>query len=172
MNQYGTRARRYWQEYRPASYAAIEDPEAFFTDLGSQAEAQAEEMMLELAGDDPAGETYLQKVARVARAQQRREIVMAGIEQPPDPEGPGGLAASRFRPRSQDDLAPPGKKARAEANIAAITLLQALQEEGRPLPRPSRPSSPAGPGGGQSRRRSTRTGRTSSPASARGSAAC
>ncbi|MFG1977021.1 SNF2-related protein [Nonomuraea fuscirosea] len=52
------------------------------------------------------------------RAAQRRE--------------PSRVAArTRFRPESQDDLAPAGEKAKARANIAAVKTLRALQESGR-----------------------------------------
>jgi N12 class adenine-specific DNA methylase/SAM-dependent methyltransferase len=37
----------------------------------------------------------------------------------------------RFRPQSQDDLAPSGTWQRAEANLAALELLQRLREQGR-----------------------------------------
>jgi N12 class adenine-specific DNA methylase len=38
----------------------------------------------------------------------------------------------RFRPASQDDLAPPGVVAKANANLAALTLLRRLQDQDRP----------------------------------------
>jgi N12 class adenine-specific DNA methylase/SAM-dependent methyltransferase len=46
--------------------------------------------------------------------------------------GPGRVAAARFRPRGQDDLAPSGTVARIRANLAAIRALRAIQAEGRP----------------------------------------
>ena len=38
MNQYGQMARRHWARWLPERFAAIENPEAFFTGLGEQAE--------------------------------------------------------------------------------------------------------------------------------------
>ena len=46
--------------------------------------------------------------------------------------GPGQLAARRFRPRGQDDLAPSGTVARIRANLAALTTLRAIQRANRP----------------------------------------
>src|SRR5580658_626691 len=45
--------------------------------------------------------------------------------------GPG-LAASRFRPRSQDDLAPSGAVSRIRANLAALAALRDLERDQRP----------------------------------------
>ena len=45
--------------------------------------------------------------------------------------GAGQLAA-RFRPRSQDDLAPSGTVARTRANLAALATLRAIQRDDRP----------------------------------------
>ena len=45
---------------------------------------------------------------------------------------PGQLAAPRFRPRGQDDLAPSGSVARIRANLAALATLRAIEREDRP----------------------------------------
>src|ERR1019366_9482202 len=41
--------------------------------------------------------------------------------------GPGQLAGERFRPHSQDDLAPSGAVARIRANLAALSALRGIQ---------------------------------------------
>ena len=46
--------------------------------------------------------------------------------------GPGQLAGERFRPHSQDDLAPSGAVARIRANLAALSALRGIQRDGRP----------------------------------------
>jgi len=46
--------------------------------------------------------------------------------------GPGELAGQRFRPRSQDDLAPSGAVARIRANLAAVSALRDIDRDGRP----------------------------------------
>ena len=57
---------------------------------------------------------------------------MGGGERRAAGTGPGQLAAGRFRPHSQDDLAPSGTVARIRANLAALTTLRAIQRENRP----------------------------------------
>jgi hypothetical protein len=34
MNQYGTRAKEHWQHHRPQAYAALTNPEEYFTQMG------------------------------------------------------------------------------------------------------------------------------------------
>ena len=46
--------------------------------------------------------------------------------------GPGRVTAPRFRPGSQDDLAPSGTVARIRANLTAIRVLRAVQADSRP----------------------------------------
>lgn len=40
MNIWGVAARDHWRRYRPQSYAALEDPEGFFSELGEEAAAR------------------------------------------------------------------------------------------------------------------------------------
>ena len=54
---------------------------------------------------------------------------MAGALQGDGP--PAGPSLARFRPKSQDDLAPSGVLARARANLAAVIPLRRIQAEGR-----------------------------------------
>jgi N12 class adenine-specific DNA methylase len=42
------------------------------------------------------------------------------------------MSAPRFRPRSQDDLAPSGAQTRIQANLAALRVLRLVQAEARP----------------------------------------
>lgn len=89
MNKYGMRAREHWSRYAPTRLAALPNPEAFFADLGSQAEAEVSDLAAILAGTDPMGETYLQKVARLATARRTaEEVVMAQLVWVADPELP------------------------------------------------------------------------------------
>lgn len=77
MNEYGKQAQKIWAENDPARYAGIEDPEAFFTEVGAQAEAALPELERRLAGPDQAGETYLEKVGRLNMARlQAREVIL------------------------------------------------------------------------------------------------
>lgn len=82
MNRYGRQAMRHWQEFDPDRYAAIEDPEAFFTDLGEEVMQQIEIRARALEGTDRVGETYLDKVGRLqmarftAESEVLRELVL------------------------------------------------------------------------------------------------
>lgn len=97
MNRYGLMAQKHWARWLPAWYAAIEDPDSFFSSLGKQAAEQIDRLALQLAGDDQPGEGYLGKAGRLGQARrQAEEIVLADLillgpvpgtdEDPNDPE--------------------------------------------------------------------------------------
>jgi hypothetical protein len=73
MNRYGRIAQEHWERWAPTRYAALEDPTAFFTDLGEQIEREVLELATHLAGPDPAGEEYLAKVGRLQAARSQAE---------------------------------------------------------------------------------------------------
>lgn len=91
MNRYGRLAQQHWAKWRPNQLSQIPDPETFFTELGAEVESQIEALEIALAGDDPGGEDYLQKVARLrtarmtAESQVLREMVLLEPE-PGHPE--------------------------------------------------------------------------------------
>lgn len=76
MNKYGRMAMRHWAEHAPTRYRAIEDPETFFAHLGDQASEQILNLEAQLAGPDPADETYLGKVGRLNEARRRAEEIV------------------------------------------------------------------------------------------------
>ncbi len=76
MNYYGEMASRHWARWLPNRYAAIEDPDSFFSDLGNQAEARIDALADELAGDDQPGEGYLGKVGRLGQARRQAEEIV------------------------------------------------------------------------------------------------
>ncbi len=94
MNRYGLMARHHWAQWLPARYAQITDPGSFFASLGQQAQDQIQDLMMDLAGDDPAGEEYLAKQARLntarleAEGQVLRELILLepepGTQEDPD----------------------------------------------------------------------------------------
>jgi hypothetical protein len=90
MNRYGAQAMRHWQQTDPSRYAAIPDKEAFFTQLGEQAEQEIETLAAAIAGPDRPGESYLEKLGRLnmarfsAESDLLREMVL--IRDPDDPE--------------------------------------------------------------------------------------
>ena len=87
MNQYGQMARRHWARWLPGRFTAMENPEAFFTRLGDEAEQRITALAWELAGDDPPGEGYLDKAGRLGEARHRAEQIMLEemILLPPEP---------------------------------------------------------------------------------------
>src|SRR5450755_1182427 len=70
---------RHWQTFLPDRFQAIpeNERETFFADLGEQAAVEIEELQMRLAGPDPVGEGYLEKVGRLNAARmQAEEIVL------------------------------------------------------------------------------------------------
>ncbi len=51
MNRYGVIVQRHWARWLPEQYAAISDPESFFTTLGEEAARQIDDLTGELAGE-------------------------------------------------------------------------------------------------------------------------
>jgi len=65
-----------WQELAPTALARMENPEAFFEEVGIQAEQAWIDLTLQLAGTDTPGEAYFEKVGRIEAAKmQARELV-------------------------------------------------------------------------------------------------
>lgn len=87
MNTYGKFAQDTWKMLAPSQYALIPDPEAWFTDLGKEAETAVVNLMMQLEGPDIKGETYLQKVGRInAAKRQAEEIIRAEMLTPQSEE--------------------------------------------------------------------------------------
>jgi hypothetical protein len=73
MNRYGATARKHWTQHRPQDLSRLNDPTGYFTTLGEEIEQQVLTLSSQLAGPDPAGEGYLEKVARLNAATSRAE---------------------------------------------------------------------------------------------------
>jgi hypothetical protein len=101
VNQYGAIARQHWRRWRPASYAAITDPAAYFTDLGEQAAGEITRLWAQMRDQEgnPPGEDYLPRVARLnALRKQAEEVVLVGlILLPPEHDAPGLTSRSSDR---------------------------------------------------------------------------
>lgn len=91
MNQYGEQAMNYWKTRRPTAYAKLDDPTAYFTNLGNQALNQIDQ----LAGGIetrhkpaiPTRETYWDQVGRIRAARMSaEEIVMQQLVYELEPE--------------------------------------------------------------------------------------
>jgi hypothetical protein len=100
MNRYGDTARSYWAQWLPEQYAQIADPETFFAALSEYAALMIDELADEAAGDDPPGEGYLDKVARLTAARRQAEqVIMAALRPAPLPDdGDGDGLAEAVRP--------------------------------------------------------------------------
>lgn len=96
MNRYASMAWRHWERHRPDALSRIPDPEAFFRDLGETVEEEITRLSLDLAGDDPPGETYLQKMGRLnmAQLQAREKVLNERVFLPPEQESQQGGEAS------------------------------------------------------------------------------
>jgi len=68
LTYYGELVRRQWQGCLPDVYQQIRDPGAFFAVLGEVIAQRIDELADYVAGDDPPGEGYLAKVARLTAA--------------------------------------------------------------------------------------------------------
>jgi hypothetical protein len=72
-------------KYLPTRFAAIKNPESFFSDLGDLIEERVEELRDVIAGDDPPAETYLNKLGRLNEATQSAESeVLREMLPPPE----------------------------------------------------------------------------------------
>jgi hypothetical protein len=86
MNRYGAMARSHWARWLPKRYAAIEDPDSFFSAIGQEAARQIDELAAELAGDDQPGEGYLVKAGRLTAARSQAEEIILPQQILPSPE--------------------------------------------------------------------------------------
>jgi hypothetical protein len=92
MNKYGSLAMSHWEQHQPDRYQAIPDKQAFFTQLGEQAEQEIQQLEDTLAGPDRPGESYLEKVGRLnmarlaAEEQILSELILLPSSQDPDEE--------------------------------------------------------------------------------------
>ncbi len=68
VNRYGVIARWHWARWLPRQYAAISDPESFFTTLGEEVARQIDDLTDELAGEIRQGDSYLVRVGQLLAA--------------------------------------------------------------------------------------------------------
>ena len=85
MNTYGKFAQEAWKTTAPAEYALIPDPDQWFEALGEEAAQRVGELMMELAGPDRKGETYLEKVGRLNASKMQAEEIVRAEMLTPDP---------------------------------------------------------------------------------------
>ena len=118
--KYVQQVRRYYQEHRPQAVAELGTPasaEDYFRSLARQIEQQVQDAENQIAGPDPAGEGYLEKVGRLRAARaQAEELVLAEL-----------LYANP--PEKQDSDEEEGFSPEATARYQALTQLQVTQTE-------------------------------------------
>lgn len=90
VNHYGQMALQHWARWLPAQYAAIGDPQSFFSDLGARAEARIDVLADELAGSGTPGEGYLARAGRLGEARHRAEQIVFSEMLLPEPEPGAG----------------------------------------------------------------------------------
>jgi len=59
MNRHGVIAQGHWARWLPRQYAAIGDPESFFTALGEEVARQIDDLADELVGEIRQSDSYL-----------------------------------------------------------------------------------------------------------------
>lgn len=80
MNEYGTIAREHWRQWLPVRYAAIEDPDPYFTALGEEVAAEIADLWAQMSAQagNPPGEDFMDRVGRLnAIRKQAEEIILA-----------------------------------------------------------------------------------------------
>jgi len=98
VNRYGVIARWYWARWLPRQYAAISDPEKFFTALGEEVARQIDDLTDDLIGDIRQGDSFLAHVGRLFTARAIAEELILPERILPEAE----LAADE----DQDDVKP------------------------------------------------------------------
>lgn len=68
MNRYGVMAQRHWARWLPRQYAAIGDPNSFFTTLGDEVARQIDDLTDELANETGQSGSYLARVGQLVAA--------------------------------------------------------------------------------------------------------
>jgi len=122
MNEYGQMALDHWQRWLPQRFSQIEDPNSFFSTLGDQVATRIADLTLELAGEDPPGETFMTKLGRLNNAAQRaRETVLPEtvlLEPETDEDDPQPQqTTAEWVPMREDPNHPWWQQAMAEEHI-------------------------------------------------------
>jgi len=97
MNLWGEEAKEHWELHRPVSYAALTDPDRYFTELGEEASERyiaLRDSFLEGINPNDGTTTWAKFPDQVAQADQKaREIVKQEmIFLPPTPEDEAATA--------------------------------------------------------------------------------
>lgn len=86
MNRYGVIAQQHWARWLSRQYAAISDPDSFFTTLGEEVARQIDNLTDELVGEIRQTDTYLVHVGRLFAVRAIAEELILPQRVLPDPE--------------------------------------------------------------------------------------
>lgn len=86
MNRYGVIAQRHWARWLPDQYAAIRDPESFFTTLGEEVARQIDDLTDGLVGEIKQSDSYLAHVGRLFTARAIAEELILSQRVLPEAE--------------------------------------------------------------------------------------
>jgi hypothetical protein len=86
MNRYSVIAQRHWARWLPRQYAAISNPEGFFTTLGEEVARQIDDLADELFGEIKHSDSYLAHVGRLFAARAIAEELILPQRVLSDPE--------------------------------------------------------------------------------------
>ncbi len=86
VNRYGAIAQRHWARWLPKQYAAISDPESFFTTLGEEVARQIDDLTDELVGEIKRSDSYLAHVGRLFAARAIAEELILSERVLPEAE--------------------------------------------------------------------------------------
>jgi hypothetical protein len=85
VGRYLAELRTHYQTWRQQDLAALRDPEAFLTEQATLMAQRVEDLEPKVAGPDPIGESYLEKVGRLRMARlQALEVARSEFLPPPD----------------------------------------------------------------------------------------
>ena len=101
VNRYGVIAQRHWARWLPRQYAAISDPEKFFTTLGEEVARQIDDLTDDLVDEIRQGDSYLAHVGRLFAARAIAEELILPQRVLPEAE----LAADEDQD-DQEDVKP------------------------------------------------------------------
>lgn len=107
MTKYGAMAQRHWRTWLPNRYAAIADPDSFFSQLGIEVSGRIASVELDLLGPDDPQEEHFTRVGRrkMARLQAEElvlsEMVLLQPEQETDEDESDELPAAWMIPTAQ-----------------------------------------------------------------------
>lgn len=89
MNEYGAMARDHWRQWLPSRYAAIEDPDAYFTAFGEEVAADIAGLWAEMStqAGNPPGEDFMDRVGRLNALRKQAEEIILGDRVLLPPEG-------------------------------------------------------------------------------------